>query len=113
MTGGGKIPREDLLEVPAGQGVLALEKEGPGELEADPNEVRPLNQQFAEGSDGAIQQRLAVRLLAARLLRRPERREAEQKERAGLELPAPNQRPQNNQVPPRNGQRPPMPAHLQ
>ena len=92
----GKVPREDLLEVPAGEGVLALRKNA----RASSSRTRASSGRSINTSRKAAMAPSSSASRpppAVRLLRRPHRREAEQKEGVGLELPAPNQRPQNNQ----------------
>ena len=55
-----EIPGEDAVEMPAGEGVLALEEEGPRELEANAHEIGPIDQHGAECGDGFIQEAFSV-----------------------------------------------------
>ena len=84
-TGGGRSPSEDLLEVPAGEGVLALEEEGPGEFQPHPHQLRTVYEHGAEGGDGLVQQRVARVLGNLGLLRRAGGREADVEEHVPMD----------------------------
>ena len=55
------------------------------------------NQHAAEGGDGLVQQRIPLRLRNIRLLRCPDRRQADEENHVRLDRPAPAQRPQHGQ----------------
>ena len=92
-----RLARQHLLEMLPRQLVLALQEKGPAELQADPNQAGPRDQHGMEGGDGLVQQRIARVLRYARFLRRTDRRQAEQEDRAGIDLLAPDKRPEDRQ----------------
>ena len=62
-----------------------------------PHQPRLVDEHLAVGGDGAVEQRLAALLRDARLLRRPDGRDAEEEVEVGLERRAPQQRTQDDQ----------------
>ena len=83
--------------MPRRQTVLALEEEGAAELKADAEEFRTADQHAVEGGDGLVEQRVALLLVDARLLRRADRREPDAEDNVGTGPSAPGQRPQDSQ----------------
>ena len=95
--GRGEVPGENLLEVPAGEGVPAPEEEGPGELQAHPYQLRPVDEQGAEGADGFVEQRLSFVLGYPRLPGRTGRRKADEEEHVRVDGAGRRQRAQDGQ----------------
>ena len=83
--GRGQVPGQHLLEMALGQRVLALEEEGAGELQAEPDQPGIGDQRLAEGGNGLVEQRVAL-LLGARPPGRGERRHALAEHRADAGL---------------------------
>ena len=92
-----RLAGQHQLEMPRRKRVLALEEKGPGELQADPHQLRACDQHGAEGGDRLVQQRRARVFRPARLLRRLDCREAVEEQYEGIDRLAPGQRPQYGQ----------------
>ena len=58
-TGAGGSAGEDLLEMPPGEAVLALEEEGAGDLEVDAHQVRAADEDGVEVGDGLVEEGFA------------------------------------------------------
>ena len=55
----GRVAGKDLLEMPAGQAVLALEEEGAGGLKVDAHQVGTADEDGVEGGDGLVEEGFA------------------------------------------------------
>ena len=88
---------EHVLEVALRQLVPAGAEEGARQLQPHPHQRRLLDEHGVEGTDGVVQQRLALVLVEVRLLRCLGRREAEEEDHVGGHRAGLHRRPQDGE----------------